>query len=204
MTVVVIDYGMGNLASVRQSFQQCAADVRVSNTPAALADATHVVLPGVGAFAKGMEMLSAAGWLAPLSEAVLERKVPLLGICLGMQLLAEYGVEGGETAGLGLIAGRVSKLEAQTPQERIPHVGWNEIKIDRSTPLFVGVGSGSDFYFVHSYHFVPARTDVIATTTPYCGGFVSALMVQNICGVQFHPEKSSHLGRRVLQNFLAL
>jgi len=204
MTVLVVDYGMGNLGSVRRSLEECRVAVIVSDNPDDLRHATRIVLPGVGAFGDGMEQLHAHGWADALRHAVVEGSVPLLGICLGMQLLADLGYEGGKIAGLGLLPGTVRLLAPDTSETRIPHVGWNDVHPSRSHPLFDGIPQGSDFYFVHSYHFVPANEWHALSVTPYCGGFVSSVGDANVLGVQFHPEKSSLPGRKVLNNFIAM
>ncbi|GMT49116.1 MAG: hypothetical protein IEMM0008_0655 [bacterium] len=128
MSVVIIDYGIGNLNSVRRAFEESGADVLVSQNPENLASASQIVLPGVGAFADGMALLKEGSWIQATQEEVLENKTPILGICLGMQLMADKGFEGGGYKGLGLIAGEVKRLEPHDPSIRIPHVGWNEIK----------------------------------------------------------------------------
>lgn len=201
MTVCVIDYKMGNLGSVKRSLEECGASVTVSEDPKDLAQASHIVLPGVGAFRDGMAHLEEQGWLPHIREAV-ELGVPFLGICLGMQLLAEKGFEGGESEGLGFVSGEVKRLEPDSEEVRIPHVGWNEVYPTRSSPLFNDVPSGTDFYFVHSYHFSPHDERMIIASTPYCGGFASAVAKDNVFGVQFHPEKSSKPGFQLLKNFL--
>jgi glutamine amidotransferase len=201
MSVLVVDYGMGNLNSVRRAIENCGAAVNVSPDPRDLAGVSAVVLPGVGSFADGMGNLRRAGWEAPLREAVLRDGVPLLGICLGMQLLADRGEEGGDSKGLGLIAGDVIRLKAPAA-ERIPHVGWNQVHFAAAHPVFDGIPDGSDFYFVHSFHFIPKSAAHAAATTPYCGSFVSAVAAGPVVGTQFHPEKSSKTGSRLLRNFL--
>ena len=204
MSVVVIDYGMGNLGSVRRSLEECGARVIVSDRPDSLRQASHAVLPGVGAFARGMENLRAKEWLPALRDLVFDDGVPLLGVCLGMQLLADTGHEGGATKGLGLIHGEVRRLEAQSLDERVPHVGWNEVFPLIECPLFTAIPSGADFYFVHSYHFVPQEEGQFVAYVPYCGRTAAAVGVGNVWGVQFHPEKSSRAGIQLLRNFLAM
>jgi glutamine amidotransferase len=204
MRVVVIDYGMGNLGSVRRASEECGADVEVSDQPVDLRSATHIILPGVGSFTDGMANLTSHGWVSAIREAVLNDGIPLLGICLGMQLLAEIGYEGGETPGLGLIPGKVDLLKSTSSVERIPHVGWNEIFSSNQASLFEGIPDGSDFYFVHSYHFKVKDPSHVVATTPYCGGFISAVQSGNVYGVQFHPEKSQRSGFQLLKNFLKL
>jgi glutamine amidotransferase len=202
MSVLIIDYGMGNLGSVRRSLEECGANVIVSDNPTALETATLIVLPGVGSFAQGMDHLKTRGWIETIRKAALDEHIPLLGICLGMQLLADMGNEGGNIQGLGLIPGKVKKLTKDSPQTRIPHIGWNEVYTTRINSLFNGIANGSDFYFVHSYHFVVEKKEHIIATSPYCGDIVSAVMAENIFGVQFHPEKSSRPGFQLLRNFL--
>ena len=201
MLVLIIDYGMGNLGSVRRSFEECGADVQILKDPQEFNGASRVVLPGVGAFKEGMEHLESRGWVNFINWMI-EEKLPLLGICLGMQLLAEKGYEGGQVPGLGVIGGEVVRMDPQSDEERIPHVGWDDVCVTQSTSLFSDIPNESDFYFVHSYHFVPVCEDCIIATTPYCGGVVSAVQKNNVFGVQFHPEKSSKSGRKLLENFL--
>lgn len=202
MTVLIVDYGMGNLGSVRRALEECGTQTLISDDPSDLANASWIVLPGVGAFPDGMSSLRERGWLAPLSKAVRDDRIPLLGICLGMQLLAERGFEGSETEGLGFIPGQV-KLMAPEDGARIPHVGWNDVHEVGTTPMFQDIPEGSDFYFVHSFHFVPTSSEHIAAVTSYGGEVVAAVAANNIWGAQFHPEKSSRAGFHLLKNFLS-
>jgi glutamine amidotransferase len=202
MNVVVIDYGVGNLNSVRRAFEECGADALISRNPLDLAQADRIVLPGVGAFAQGMANLHAGGWPGPIGDALQNPQVALLGLCLGMQLLADRGFERGLTPGLGLVPGEVHRLQPNGDRERIPHVGWNEVETNGRGPLFAGIPNRTDFYFVHSYHFITADSGHIIGTTPYCGTFVSAVQAHNVFGTQFHPEKSSSAGFQLLRNFL--
>lgn len=201
MKVVVVDSGLSNVGSVRRALEECGGKVVVCERPTTFDDVSHIVLPGVGAFAAGMAQMRASGWNVGLREAA-ARGIPILGICLGMQLLAERGEEGGETEGLGLISGAVVRM---TPgaEERLPHVGWNDIELPRSSPLFELIPSGTDFYFVHSFHFVPRDKSVTVATAPYCGGIAAAVQSSHVFGVQFHPEKSSRAGFQLLKNFMA-
>jgi glutamine amidotransferase len=201
MTVVIVDYGMGNLASVLRALEECGATAEVAADPAALERASHVVLPGVGAFGDAMTRLAAGGWISPLQQLATER-VPLLGICLGMQLLADCGEEGGAHDGLGLVPGRVVRLQPTGAAERVPHVGWNEVVAQRADPLLASIPPRTDFYFVHSYHFVVAKPEQVVARTPYCAEFVSVVRAGSVTGTQFHPEKSSRAGLRLLRNFL--
>lgn len=201
--VVVLDYGMGNLDSVVRAIEMCRGNPLVSNQKEDIDHATHIILPGVGAFADGMENLKNLDLECLLWEKVIKGKTPFLGVCLGMQLLATKGWEGGKTKGLGWIEGEVVKF-SPTNGEKVPHVGWNEVHFKKSVPLFEKIPSGRDFYFVHSYYFRCDQQEHILTTTPYCGDFASAICKLNIYGVQFHPEKSQQLGLQVIKNFLAL
>jgi glutamine amidotransferase len=150
-----------------------------------------------------MANLLEMGWASALRKAAMEDRIPLLGICLGMQLLAEKGEEGGTVEGLKLIPGEVRRFVPEDSSTRIPHVGWNEVwEASGSQCLFEGIPDGSDFYFVHSYHFIPCRKEHILATTPYCGNFVSAIGAGSLFGVQFHPEKSGRPGFQILKNFL--
>ncbi len=200
--VAVVDYGMGNLDSVARAVEECGGEPIVTREPRDFSTATHIILPGVGAYSVGMQNIRELGLDEILGEQVIDNGIPLLGICLGMQLLSIRGWEGGETSWLGWIEGEVRLLEPNGPDIRIPHVGWNEVVYVRPSPLFDGIPMGKDFYFVHSYHFHCAdETDIIATTD-YAGGFISAVSRRNVWGVQFHPEKSQKLGFQVIKNFL--
>ena len=202
--VVIIDYGMGNTDSVKRAVEECGGEPVLSKQKYDLETATHLILPGVGAYNKGMEHLNKLNIIDTLEEQVFHIKIPLLGICLGMQLFSDCGMEYGNVKGLGWIKGKVVKFEKTMLNERIPHVGWNEVIISKETPLFDNVENGKDFYFVHSYHFQCSEPEYIISSTPYCGGFVSAVQKDNIYGVQFHPEKSQKVGFQILKNFLSL
>jgi glutamine amidotransferase len=201
MSVVIVDHGLCNLGSARRAFEECGARVVVSEDPADLEQATHVVLPGVGAFNAGMEALRAKGWDTALARVV-AAETPLLGICLGMQMLADRGVEGGETSGLGFIPGDVLRMEPKAG-ERLPHIGWNEVTYPRESSLFAKIPSGTDFYFVHSFQLVARDGSVPVAVAPYAGGITAAVERGRVFGVQFHPEKSSKAGFQLIRNFLA-
>lgn len=201
MSIVVIDYGMGNLGSVRRSLEDQGADVVVSGDPAVVETADALVLPGVGAFAEGMARLDTSGLSHAIRHAV-DQGCPLLGICLGMQLLADKGDEGGATAGLGLVPGAVSLMMPNDSHARVPHVGWNEVVYQKSSELFDGIVDRTDFYFVHSYAFQTQCHEHVVATTPHGGDVVSVVQRQQIMGTQFHPEKSSRGGCQLLANFL--
>jgi glutamine amidotransferase len=201
--VAIVDYGMGNLDSVARAVEEVGGGARVTAEATEIRAASYVILPGVGAFRDGMRELCERRLDAILAEEVLAKQVPLLGICLGMQLLARQGTEGGEAPGLGWFDASVVRLQPDQPGTRVPHVGWNEVAHTRQSPLFESVPSGSDFYFVHSYHVVCGDPADVLGLTPYCGSFASAIGRDNLFGVQFHPEKSQRLGLQVLKNFLA-
>ncbi len=195
---------MGNLGSVRRAFKEVGADPVIAEKSEELQGADRIILPGVGNFADGMGNLTEGGWVEELREHT-KRGKPLLGICLGMQLLAEYGTEGGGCAGLGLISGEVQKIDTQDSNLRIPHSGWNNIKlIGKSEGLFKGIPSETDFYFVHSFVFQPSKPENILATVNYGVPLTAALSSGSIFGTQFHPEKSSKSGLRVLRNFLEI
>jgi glutamine amidotransferase len=202
--IAIIDYGMCNLDSVARAIIECGGEPIIATHPAELTDATHIVLPGVGAFRDAMINIRQRKLDDALRIEVISNNIPFLGICLGMQILATRSWEGEETAGLGWIDGEVRRLERQDNDTRIPHIGWNEVHFEPSAPLFSGVASGKDFYFDHSYHFCCSDSNNILASTPYCGGFVSAVRKANILGVQFHPEKSQRVGFQILKNFISL
>lgn len=204
METAIIDYGMGNLLSVQRAFEKCGSDAVIIDNPLELRDAEHIVLPGVGAFPDAMDNLRKNGWIEELNRAVLEKETPILGICLGMQLLADKGYEVQECDGLGYISGEIVRFTQTQEKERIPHVGWNEILKREDSPLFDGIADGTNYYFVHSYHFKVADEENIATVTPYCGEFVSSVVKDNIVGTQFHPEKSQKAGFKLIKNFLSM
>lgn len=200
---IIIDYGMGNLDSVQRALEECGATVKISNNVNEIRNATHLILPGVGAFKAGMDNLCTSGLTELISEQVKIKKVPFLGICLGMQLLADKGFEGGESPGLGFVSGEVRLLKSQKVGERIPHVGWDQVSYLKESVLFKNISENSDFYFVHSYHFVCSEQQNVIGVTKYADGFVSAVQNENIFGVQFHPEKSQKMGFQVFKNFLS-
>jgi glutamine amidotransferase len=207
--VALIDYGSGNLRSAEKALARASREgasgheILVTADPEAVASAERIVLPGVGAFADCMAGVTAiAGMREALERAVLERGVPFLGICVGMQLLATVGREFGETAGLGWIDGEVIRLQPSDPSLKIPHMGWNELSILRPHPLFEGIESGAHAYFVHSFQFHAEDDEAVLATTDYGGPVTAAIGRGNIAGTQFHPEKSQAVGLRLLQNFL--
>lgn len=205
MPVAILDGGTCNLRSIFRALEERGGNPFVAERAADLSRATHLLLPGVGTFAAGIDGLAARGLLDPIRRTVREEGVPILGICLGMQLLAASGDEGGAREGLGLLPGAVRRLAAAGPDERIPHAGWNSVDFaDPACPLFAGIASGTDFYFVHSYHLAPDDPRDVKATTAYAGGFASCVGRGRVFGVQFHPEKSQRAGLALLGNFLAI
>ena len=203
-TVAIIDYGMCNIDSVARAMEKLGAEPLVTSRPDQVMAADGIILPGVGSFNDAMVELRQRQLIEPLQQQVKVNHTPFLGICLGMQLMASSGEEGGHSKGLDLIPGQIIRLQAEAG-ERIPHVGWNEVhQQDADSPLFAELTDKRDFYFVHSFHFVCASSNSILATTPYCGGFTSAVGHGNCFGVQFHPEKSLRAGATLLTNFLAL
>jgi len=203
-SVAIVDYGMCNLDSIARAVDECGGRPLVTDNPADLSTVNRIILPGVGAFGDAMRNLRQRGLDRTLAEQVIGEKIPFLGICLGMQLIAKRGTEHGCHDGLGWIDGDVVRLERHAVTERIPHIGWNEVHCVRPSELFEGIRGDVDFYFVHSYHVVCRDAEDIVATTPYCGGFTSAVRRGHILGVQFHPEKSQKAGFQLLRNFLAL
>ncbi|MCK5233150.1 MAG: imidazole glycerol phosphate synthase subunit HisH [Desulfobulbaceae bacterium] len=201
--IAIIDYGMCNLDSVARAVEKCGGLPVVTGEPDVVGQASAIILPGVGSFCDAMRELEERSLVKAIREQVKGYSIPFLGICLGMQLMATTGHEGGVTRGIDLIPGEVVRLKSQLHQERIPHVGWNEVEQAGDSCLFSDISDMTDFYFVHSYRFVCASEYVLAST-PYCGGLVSAVGVDRCFGVQFHPEKSLAPGQKMLTNFLEL
>jgi glutamine amidotransferase len=199
--IVVIDYGLGNLRSVTKALEAVGASVELTADSRAIVSARGAVLPGVGAFCAGMENLRSRGLLPALRQRITDGR-PLLGICLGLQLLFTLSEEHGLNEGLDVIKGKVVRFGEGL---KIPHMGWNAIKPVRQSPashLFEGIPDNYFFYFVHSYYVVPEDKSVIAATTEYGIEFTSAIARDSLFAVQFHPEKSSELGLKILENFV--
>ncbi|MGB8951785.1 MAG: imidazole glycerol phosphate synthase subunit HisH [Candidatus Aminicenantales bacterium] len=201
--VAIVDFGMCNLDSVARAVEECGGEALVTERARDLETANRIILPGVGAFADAMRNIKQRALDHILNEQAVEKQIPFLGICLGMQLLATIGFEVEETNGLGFIPGEVHRLNPSDEDTRIPHVGWNEVYPSQASPLFRGIAPGRDFYFVHSYHFCPRDEFNVLARTPYAGGFISAVRAGSIWGVQFHPEKSQRAGFQLLKNFLS-
>ncbi|NOY87688.1 MAG: imidazole glycerol phosphate synthase subunit HisH [Deltaproteobacteria bacterium] len=198
-TVVVVDYGMGNLHSAQKGLEKAGVHAVVSGDPGVVAAADGVVLPGVGAFRDCMANLSQARLVDSIYDTIADGR-PFLGICLGMQLLMTVSEEFGIHGGMDIIRGRVVRF----PHERalkVPHMGWNRVQLTREIPLFDGIPDGSFFYFVHSYYVVPEQGEVVAGLTDYGVKFCSVIVQNNVFATQFHPEKSQPWGLKILENF---
>ena len=196
--VAILDYQMGNLRSVQKALQLVGAQAWVASSPREARDADGVILPGVGAFGDAMANLRQADFV-PLLLDVVESGTPLMGICVGLQVLFEESTEMGLHRGLGIIPGRVERFPSTLV---VPHVGWNQIHIRRSHVLADGVPSGSHAYFTHSYFARPADENTVVATTDYGSHFASIVARDHVCGVQFHPEKSYRVGLNMLRNFV--
>jgi glutamine amidotransferase len=204
--IAIVDYGMGNLRSVHKALEQVELEAHVTSDSQEIKNASKIILPGVGAFKDCMRNLEELNLLEPIIRSI-EKGKPFLGICLGLQLLFEESDEFGPHRGMGVLPGRVQRFpdairdpEAGEPLP-IPHMGWNTVEIKKETLLFAGIGSGSYFYFVHSYYAIPEDPKDIAAVTPYGVEFACAVQRGNIYAVQFHPEKSQANGLQLLRNF---
>ena len=203
--ITIIDYGSGNISAIVNIYEKLNIKYKIAKVPADVAGAEKLFLPGVGAFDETMAMLGETGFREVLDVEVLQNKVPIIGICVGMQILAESSDEG-DLPGLGYIKGRVKKLDEalliQKPM--LPHLGWNSVEVQKPSMLFDGVEDEIGFYFLHTYYFeCEDPADALATTT-YGKSFASAVNYENVYGIQFHPEKSHHNGVKLLHNFALL
>ncbi len=203
--IVVIDYGMGNVGSVVNMLRKVGAEADATGEPARIAQATKLVLPGVGAFDAAMTRLHDRDLVPVLNRRVLDDGVPILGICLGMQVMTESSEEGDER-GLGWFEGGTRRFRFDGPEQRlrVPHMGWNVVRAVKPTPLFEGMHDEPRFYFVHSYHVYCRNGEDVMLTTDYGGTFVSGISRGNIYGVQFHPEKSHKFGMHLVRRFAGL
>ena len=200
--IVVVDYGMGNLGSVIKSLNRIKAEVIISTSIDDIKNASKIILPGVGHFANGMKRLREYGYLNILNKKVINDSIPILGICLGMQLFAKHSEEG-NTKGLGWIDADVKRFKVKDKLKwKIPHMGWNSIKIKKKSPIIDGIYQDELFYFVHSYHMTCSNERDILSTTEYSYEFTSCIQRKNIYGTQFHPEKSHDKGLEILNNFV--
>lgn len=198
MYIAIIDYDMGNISSVKNSFIRAGAQIRVTSDPAVINNSAAVILPGVGAYRDAFINLEKKGLVDIISRVVKEK--PFLGICLGMQLLFDYSMEDGKSKGLGILKGSVRKIPGGV---KIPHMGWNQIDIKiKDSRILDGIKNGEYFYFVHSYHIIPDDSSIISSTTDYGIDLVASVEKDNIYGFQFHPEKSSTRGQVLVRNFI--
>ena len=202
LDVVVVNYNTGNVDSILKAISMANKTAALSNNREVILSAKKIILPGQGSFDYGMDQLLDLNLVNLIIEQVKVKKIPILGICLGMQLLAEIGYENGKTTkGLGLIEGKVKKIPTNL---KLPHVGWNEVIIKKKDKIFCGIENQKDFYFIHSYYFECNNTNEVLSSTDYNFNFASSVGKENIYGVQFHPEKSLKNGLKILDNFLKI
>ncbi len=200
--IVIVDYGMGNLNSVKRRLDSLAQDVVISNDSRVIAQAERLILPGVGHFGQAMDNLKKMSLIAILNDLVIESKIPVLGICLGMQLMTKSSEEG-DVEGLGWFDCNTEKMKVGNNSiYKLPHIGWNTITFEQSNQLMEGIEWNSEVYFVHNYGVYNAPQNQILNHTDYGSSFVSALQKDNIIGMQYHPEKSHDVGLQILRNFL--
>ena len=208
MNVIIVDYNSGNISSVINSFKEVAKDkvnIEVTSDLNKIKSSDKVVLPGQGSFKSCVNALNKIDGLSnTLNEFATSLKKPLLGICVGLQMFADIGYEEAETKGLGWISGKVSKINNQNGKYKLPHIGWNQIKIIKDSKIFKDIENNSHMYFVHSYEFIPDDKDVISATTEYSSNIVCSIEKENIFGTQFHPEKSDKIGLQIINNFIEL
>lgn len=203
MIITIVDYGMGNLGSIRNTFQRLNIETKITSNPQDILDAEKLILPGVGAFDQGMHNLTELGLLPALQKSVLANRVPILGICLGMQLLSKRSEEG-HAEGLGWIDAETVRFgfDIADNHRKIPHMGWNSVNPVREGPIVSGVDAGDRFYFIHSYHISNIDEKLVTGTTEYGYSFPSLIRQDNIFGIQCHPERSHRSGFKILQNFM--
>ena len=208
MNVTIVDYNSGNISSVINSFKEVAkkkVNIEVSSDLEKINSSDKVVLPGQGSFKSCVDALNnIKGLVDTLNEFALNKKKPLLGICVGLQMFADIGYEETETKGLGWISGKVSKINNQNGKFKLPHIGWNEIEIIKDSKIFKNIDNKSHMYFVHSYEFIPIEKSTISSKTDYATNIVCSAEKENIFGTQFHPEKSDKIGLRIIENFITL
>ena len=206
MNVTIVDYNSGNISSVINSFTEVAkgkVNLEVTSDLNKIKSSDKVVLPGQGSFKSCIDALNSINGLTDtLNEFVINKKKPLFGICVGLQMFADVGYEETETKGLGWIPGKVSKIDNKNGEYKLPHIGWNQINIVKDSKIFKDVENNSHMYFVHSYEFIPEDKDVISATTDYSSKVVCSVEKDNIFGTQFHPEKSDKIGLKIIENFI--
>ena len=208
MNVTIVDYQSGNISSVINSFTEVAkgkVNIEVTSDIKKIKLSDKIVLPGQGSFKSCIDSLNGINGLADtLKEFAITNKKPLLGICVGLQMFADVGYEEAETKGLGWISGKVSKIDNQNGKFKLPHIGWNEIEIQKESKIFKDIKNKSHMYFVHSYEFIPEDKSVISATTDYSSKIVCSIERHNLFGTQFHPEKSDKIGLKIIDNFINL
>ena len=208
MNITIVDYSSGNISSVINSFKEVAQNevkIEVTADLKKIKLSDKIVLPGQGSFKTCIDALNSINGLAEsLNEFTIQNKKPLLGICVGFQMFADVGYEETETKGLGWISGKVSKIDNLNGKYKLPHIGWNQIKIVKEGKIFKDIENNSHMYFVHSYEFIPHDKSVTAAITTYSTNIVCAVEKENIFGTQFHPEKSDKMGLRIVENFITL
>ena len=208
MNVTIVDYNSGNISSVINSFTEVAkgtVNLEVTSDYKKIKSSDKVVLPGQGSFKSCIDALNSINGLTDtLNEFVINKKKPLFGICVGLQMFANVGYEETETKGFGWISGKVSKIDNKNGKYKLPHIGWNQINIVKDSKIFKDVENNSHMYFVHSFEFIPEDKDMISATTDYSSEIVCSVEKDNIFGTQFHPEKSDKYGLKIIENFLRL
>ena len=208
MNVTIVDYQSGNISSVINSFTEVAkgkVNLEVTSDIKKIKSSDKIVLPGQGSFKSCVDSLNSInGLVDSLKEAAITIKKPLLGICVGLQMFADIGYEEEETKGLGWIPGKVFKIDNQNGKFKLPHIGWNEIEIQKESKIFKDIKNKSHMYFVHSYEFTPEDKSVISSTTEYSSKIVCSVERENLFGTQFHPEKSDKTGLKIIDNFIKL
>ena len=208
MNVTIVDYNSGNISSVINSFKEVAknkVNIEVTADLNKIKLSDKLVLPGQGSFKSCVDALSSInGLIDTLNEFAINKKKPLLGICVGLQMFADVGYEEIETNGLGWISGKVSKIDNQNGKYKLPHIGWNQINIKKDSKIFKDIENNSHMYFVHSYEIVPSDKSVVSSTTDYSTDIVCSVEKENIFGTQFHPEKSDKIGLKIIDNFINL
>ena len=208
MNVTIVDYQSGNISSVINSFTEVAkgkVNLEVTSDIKKIESSDKIILPGQGSFKSCVDSLnSISGLVETLKEFAIVNNKPLLGICVGLQMFADVGFEEAETKGLGWIPGKVSKIDNQNGKFKLPHIGWNEIEIQKESKIFKDIKNKSHMYFVHSYEFIPEDKSVILATTDYSSKIVCSIERDNLFGTQFHPEKSDKEGLKIIENFIKL
>jgi len=204
MKISIIDCGLGNINSISKCVEKLGFAYEIIKEPNSLNNASKIIFPGVGSFPKAMDTIHSNGWYSILIKKIVDEKIKYLGICLGMQLLADFGLEFKKIQGLSIINGTVERIDNFGCKQSIPHIGWNDVSVKRNNQLFEGVKNNTDFYFDHSFSINCSNKEDIIATTYHDVNIVAAINRDNIFGTQFHPEKSSEGGKQLLYNFLKI